>query len=198
MDEFRVYCGKVLREIRKRRGLSAEEIGRRQNMNPQAIYCYEQGRYLPKSKNAEKLFSALQIHKDVFESLIHVTQKEEPIVESKYNPILQEWVNFQNGTRKVPIGAGEKATEIMEASRRAIDYESTTGYPAAIESFSEPIHSVPIQTEHDVFLHEILSVWPKLSRSGKMKVAAFAVELLEKSGAGASEEDLGKDRAKHA
>ena len=52
--------------------------------------------------------------------------------------------------------------------------------------------------EPDKFLQEILDVWPKLSKSSQMKVAAFAVELLEKSGAGASEEDLEKDRAKHA
>ncbi len=55
-----------------------------------------------------------------------------------------------------------------------------------------------VEASSDKFLQEILDAWPKLSKSSQMKVAAFAVELLEKSGAGASEEDLEKDRAKHA
>ena len=52
--------------------------------------------------------------------------------------------------------------------------------------------------ESDKFLSEILSVWPKLSKSAQMKVAAFAVELLEKSGAGASEEIVGEYRTASA
>lgn len=88
--------------------------------------------------------------------------------------------------------------EIAVEHEKKNSHPATTGYQTEIESFSDPACSVSAQAEHDVFLHEILSVWPKLSRSGKMKVATFAVELLEKSGAGASEDDLGKDRAKHA
>lgn len=46
----------------------------------------------------------------------------------------------------------------------------------------------------DNFLQEILDVWPKLSRSSQMKVAAYAVELLEKSEAGTSEENMAQYR----
>ncbi len=69
-NQEKTYAGKVLRAIRKLRGMSAEEIAEKIQANPQTIYGYERGLYQPKMKNTEKLFSLLNVDFHVFEQKI--------------------------------------------------------------------------------------------------------------------------------
>lgn len=62
----RMGAGEVLRAIRKIRGLSAEEIAKKIKINPQTIYGYEQGKYMPKIQNTQNLFGLLKIDYYIF------------------------------------------------------------------------------------------------------------------------------------
>ena len=99
----------------------------------------------------------------------------------KYMPNIE---NLRAICNALSVSAADLDTRFMPLEVRLLEEKDNIG--------------VGNNAEPDKFLQEILDVWPKLSKSSQMKVAAFAVELLEKSGAGASEEDLEKDRAKHA
>lgn len=99
----------------------------------------------------------------------------------KYMPNIE---NLRAICNALSVSAADLDTRFMPLEVRLLEVKDNIG--------------VGNNAEPDKFLQEILDVWPKLSKSSQMKVAAFAVELLEKSGAGASEEDLEKDRAKHA
>ena len=48
--------------------------------------------------------------------------------------------------------------------------------------------------DNDVDLTRILEIWPKLTRGNRARVAALAMDLIEKSGG----ESLGNDMAKHS
>lgn len=99
----------------------------------------------------------------------------------KYMPNIE---NLRAICNALSVSAADLDTRFMPLEVRLLEEKDNIG--------------VGNNAEPDKFLQEILDVWPKLSKSSQMKVAAFAVELLEKSGAGASEDDLEKDRAKHA
>ena len=68
MDYMRKIYGKVLRAVRRARFMTAEEIGGIMQINPQTVYGYERGLYLPKLKNAEKLFAVLKVDRKIFEA----------------------------------------------------------------------------------------------------------------------------------
>lgn len=83
MDNFKVYVGKVLKEIRRIRGISAEEIAQKYGIHEQSIYAYERGDYLPKSENLRKLCRALLIDPMKFNRLI--SESEEIISRAQMN-----------------------------------------------------------------------------------------------------------------
>jgi len=61
------HIGKLLKEARLRRKLSAEEVGRRCNVSRSRIYQWEKQRYVF-PKNIEPLAKALQIPKSKLEA----------------------------------------------------------------------------------------------------------------------------------
>ena len=61
------HIGKLLKEARLRRKLSAEEVGRRCNLSRSRIYQFEKERSII-SKNIEPLAKALQIPKSKLEA----------------------------------------------------------------------------------------------------------------------------------
>lgn len=79
----REYYGMVLRAIRKRRGLTPEIIGRKMEINPQTVYGYERGLYLPKAKNAETLFGILKVDQKIFEHAINNSTEEIAVAQSE-------------------------------------------------------------------------------------------------------------------
>ncbi|MGF0036510.1 helix-turn-helix domain-containing protein [Victivallis vadensis] len=96
----------------------------------------------------------------------------------KYMPNIE---NLRAICNALSVSAADLDTRFMPLEVRLLEEKDNIG--------------VGNNAEPDKFLQEILDVWPKLSKSSQMKVAAFAVELLEKSGAGASEEIVGEYRA---
>ena len=61
------HIGKLLKEARLRRNLSAEEVGRRCNLSRSRIYQFEKERSII-SKNIEPLAKALKIPKSTLEA----------------------------------------------------------------------------------------------------------------------------------
>lgn len=99
----------------------------------------------------------------------------------KYMPNIE---NLRAICNALNVSAADLDTRFMPLEVRLLEEKDNIG----VRSNAEP----------DKFLQEILDVWPKLSKSSQMKIAAFAVELLEKSGAGASEGIVGEYRAASA
>ena len=61
------HIGKLLKEARLRRKLSAEEVGRRCNVSRSRIYAWEKERYVSR-KNIQSLAKALRIAKAKLEA----------------------------------------------------------------------------------------------------------------------------------
>lgn len=60
--------GKRLKEIRKRKGLTQEQLADLMNMDVNNISYLEQGKHLPKKENLEKLCMALDVEpKELFD-----------------------------------------------------------------------------------------------------------------------------------
>jgi len=66
-DMRKKHIGKLLKEARLRRKLSAEEVGRRCNVSRSRIYAWEKERYVSR-KNIQSLAKALRIAKAKLEA----------------------------------------------------------------------------------------------------------------------------------
>ena len=73
--------GKRLREIRKRKGLTQEQLADLMNMEVNNISYLEQGKHLPKKENLEKLCEALDIEPKELFDFGHIKTKSEIVKE---------------------------------------------------------------------------------------------------------------------
>lgn len=129
MENDRKYIGKILRAIRKARGYSAEEIAERIKINPQTIYGYERGLYMPKAKNTERLFDILRIDPVVFEQQIASCELETGVADTsfKVNPDGSTTTGSQSsGTQTMRLNPDELAQQIILESnqKREADREA--------------------------------------------------------------------------
>ena len=120
MDNNRKYTGMVLRAIRKARGYSAEEIAEKIQINPQTVYGYERGLYMPKAKNTEHLFNILRIDPIIFEQQITSSEIETGVATCSFtvgkDGILEE--NSTHGKKMTRIEPSELAQKIINESNR--------------------------------------------------------------------------------
>lgn len=126
MENDRKYTGIVLRAIRKARGYSAEEIAEKIQINPQTIYGYERGLYMPKAKNTERLFDILRIDPIVFEQQIASSEIKTGVADTsfKVDPDGSTTTISQNsGTQIQRIEPAELAQQIISASNRKREAE---------------------------------------------------------------------------
>lgn len=70
INDFRHYFGRVIRNLRYARKLSAEKIESLYGLNAQNIYGYEQGKCIPKKNNLKILCEALRIDPNVLVAAI--------------------------------------------------------------------------------------------------------------------------------
>ena len=88
-NQLRIYSGKVLRAIRKARGYSAEEIAEKIQINPQTIYGYERGLYMPKMDCSAKLFGYLEIKQPRFQNVCRFNFRSGKSVEQTAQQIIE-------------------------------------------------------------------------------------------------------------
>lgn len=140
MEDLKKYYGKVLREIRRMRGLTAEEIGKRMKINAQTVYGYERGLYLPKTKNAEQLFSILRIDQKIFENSIENSVEDVAVSNVKVNLDGSIPENERShGIEQQRIDVNEMANEIIQKSYDASKRLVTESPTNQIESNAEVV-----------------------------------------------------------
>ncbi len=61
INDFRHYFGRILRKIRKQKDLTPDVIGHKMGINPQTVYGYERGLYLPKLDQLRNLTHILNL-----------------------------------------------------------------------------------------------------------------------------------------
>lgn len=126
MENDRTYIGKVLRAIRKARGYSAEEIAEKIKINPQTIYGYERGLYMPKAKNTERLFDILRIDPIIFEQQIASSEIETGVADTDFK-VNQDGstttVSKNSGTHTRRIDSAELAQQIISESNQKREAE---------------------------------------------------------------------------
>ena len=110
----KISAGEVLRAIRKIRGFSAEEIAEKIKINPQTIYGYEQGKYMPKIQNTNNLFGFLKIDYYIFHRTIseHATDDPKEIAQLIIDECRTE--NAKNIRKPEKIFAGKVLRAIRE------------------------------------------------------------------------------------
>ena len=69
INDFRHYFGRVLRKIRKQKDLTPDSIGHRMGINPQTVYGYERGLYLPKLDQLRNLAHILNLNEVFFDQI---------------------------------------------------------------------------------------------------------------------------------
>ena len=149
MEDLKKYYGKVLREIRRMRGLTAEEIGKRMQINPQTIYGYERGLYLPKAKNAEALFSILRIDQKLFEKEIENSVSDAAVSTVKIPLDGSSENQVSHGIEKMRVDPQEMAGAIIRRSYEQQKESVSTQKPVSDAEIVTELHGewLPVISE---------------------------------------------------
>ncbi len=153
--------GQKIKNIRKERGLSQEQLAKLCGLNRNSIYNYENGRRSPKSEDLIKIANALDIslneltkenlsHKILLaaiETNIGETLQEKLFLASKrYNIPMSTLENVYNGVSELTLDKQEMLLESLPASHPqykdlklslVIEYNNKNGF-----SFSESINEI--------------------------------------------------------
>ena len=180
-----IISGKKLAEARERRGMTQEELGKRLGgIIKQNISFWENEKKdipLKYYDTLERLFGSEIKDLDLPDETLDILRRAPETLQESYIEALNEYANKHE----------------KEIGYRNIDGEKLID--AIKEVANLALHGTIFnQSDSDGIRSELDRIWPRLSLAGRSKILTLAAELLEKSGAGASEDDLGKDRAKHA
>ena len=155
MENIRKYFGEVLREIRRKRGLTAEEIAEKYGLSVQSIYGYERGLYMPKSRNGQKLYDALRIDPAILEQEIRdsvlVVGSSESTGQGEEHP----------GRYQAREDVQDKAEEIIQLSARK----------------SEPVAAPQGSAISDPLLTVIINAWADLTIDDHAEVVKAVLKM---------------------
>ena len=194
-----LISGKKLAEARERRGMTQEELGKRLGgIIKQNISLWENGKKdipLKYYDTLKRLFGSAIEDLDLPDETLNILRRVPEALQESYVEALNEYANeHEEEINYHNIDGKELAEAIEEVANLALQSVGGSARMHLVASNDKMIDF----SEVDGIRSELDRIWPRLSLTGRSKILTFAAELLEKSGAGASEDDLEKDRAKHA